>query len=51
MGGEGARPLDGPGLLVGVVEKSSFLLGPLELEAEGVAKVAPLMPKLRCQLM
>jgi hypothetical protein len=48
IGGEGARPLDGPGVLVGVVEKSSLLLGPLELEAEGVAIVAPLIPKLRC---
>lgn len=50
MGGEGARLRDGPGVFVGVVEKSSRRLGP-GLEGEGVASVAPLIPKLLCQLI
>jgi hypothetical protein len=49
MGGEGARPRDGPAVLVGVVVKSSRLLGP-GLDGDGGARVAPLIPKLRGQL-
>ena len=46
MGGDGASRLECPGEFVGVVEKSSRLLGPLGLEGGGTARVAPVIPKL-----
>ena len=48
IGGDGASR-EGPGELVGVVEKSRRLLGLLGLE--GAVRVAPLIPKLRVSLL
>lgn len=48
MGGDGASR-DGPGELVGVVEKSRRLLGLPGLE--GAVRVAPLIPKLTVSLI
>jgi len=47
IGGDGASR-EGPGELVGVVEKSRRLLGLLGLE--GAVRVAPLIPKLKVSL-
>ena len=47
IGGDGASR-EGPGELVGVVEKSRRLLGLLGLE--GAVRVAPLIPKLQVSL-
>jgi hypothetical protein len=48
MGGDGASR-EGPGELVGVVEKSRRLLGLHGLE--GAVRVAPLIPKLRVSVL
>jgi hypothetical protein len=48
IGGDGASR-EGPGELVGVVEKSRRLLGLLGLE--GAVRVAPLIPKLPVSLL